>query len=205
MEWVTRYSGGDIFFGEGADSLKDSIHTANIPITDYYILKNGEVENANKNDEKFNVNGALDKDIDPINNQALDLAIASTKNLTCQVSGTQQSSTLSCDTNKESLSETNLHGKYGIVTVDKNIYKVILLMKPDNATIDEGDYDSSLSDVRTFSKSSSGLSGGAIAGIVIACVVVLIAASFADIMLRKPRTATLDNTTVSDLKTVENL
>ena len=98
---ITRYSGADIFFGEGADSLKDRIHTANIPITDYYILKNGEVENENKNDGKFNVNGALDKDIDPINNQALDLAIASTKNLTCQVSGTQQSSTLSCDTNKE--------------------------------------------------------------------------------------------------------
>ena len=202
---ITRYSGGDIFFGEGADSLKDSIHTANIPITDYYILKNGEVENENKNDGKFNINGALDKDIDPINNQALDLAITSTKNLTCQVSGTQQSSTLSCDTNKESLAETNLHGKYGIVTVDKNIYKVILLMKSNNATIDEGDYDSSLSDVRTFSKSSSGLSGGAIAGIVIACVVVLIAAAFAAIMLRKPRTTPLDNTTVSGLKTVENL
>ena len=202
---ITRYSGGDIFFGEGADSLKDRIHTANIPITDYYILKNGEVENENKNDGKFNVNGALDKEIDPINNQALDLAIASTKNLTCQVSGTQQSSTLSCDTNKESLVETNLHGKYGIASVDKNIYKVILLMKSNNATIDEGDYDSSLSDVRTFSKSSSGLSGGAIAGIVIACVVVLIAAAFAAIMLRKPRTAPLDNTTVSGLKTVENL
>ena len=202
---ITRYSGGYIFFGEGANSLKDRIHTANIPITDYYILKNGEVENENKNDGKFNVNGALDKEIDPINNQALDLAITSTKNLTCQVSGTQQSSTLSCDKNKESLSETNLHGKYGIVTVDKNIYKVILLMKSGNATIDEGEYDSSLSDVRTFSKSSSGLSGGAIAGIVIACVVVLIAASFAAIMLRKPRTAPLDNTTVSGLKTVENL
>ena len=70
---------------------------------------------------------SIDKDIDPINNQALDLAIASTKNLTCQVSGTQQSSTLSCDTNKESLSETNLHGKYGIVTVDKNIIRLFCL------------------------------------------------------------------------------
>ena len=79
-------------------------------------------------------------------------------------------------------------------------------MKPDNATIDEGDYDSSSSDIRTFSKSSSGLSGGAIAGIVIVCVVALIALALAIILLRKPQnTKHLDNTTVSGLKTVENL
>ena len=52
---------------------------------------------------------------------------------------------------------------------------------------------------RYYSKSSSGLSGGAIAGIVIACVVALAAASIAAIMLRKP--APVDNTTIVDLKT----
>ena len=50
-----------------------------------------------------------------------------------------------------------------------------------------------------YRKSSSGLSGGAIAGIVIACVAVLIAAAVAVIMLRKP-TPPIDNTTVVDLK-----
>ena len=136
----------------------------------------------------------------------MDLVINSNKNLTCQISGTQENSVLSCDTNKEPLDETNLHGKYGIVSVDKNIYKVFLLMKSDNATIDEGDYDSSLNGVHNFSKSSSGLSGGAIAGIVIACVVALIALALAIILLRKPQnTKHLDNTTVSGLKTVENL
>ena len=45
------------------------------------------------------------------------------------------------------------------------------------------------------SKSSSGLSGGAIAGIVIACVVVLVGAAVAVIMLRKPSSAPIDNTT----------
>ena len=203
---LTSYSGEDIFFGESANSLKDKIHTANIPFTDLYILKNGKVENTNKNDGKFNVNGTLDKEIDPINKQFLDLVINSNKNLTCQISGTQENSVLSCDTNKQPLDKTNLDGKYGIVSVDKNIYKVFLLMKSDNATIDEGDYDSSLSGAHNFSKSSSGLSGGAIAGIVIACVVALIAIALAIIMLRKPQnTKHLDNTTVSGLKTVENL
>ena len=50
-----------------------------------------------------------------------------------------------------------------------------------------------------YKKSSSGLSGGAIAGIVIACVAVLIAAAVAAIMLRKP-SPPVDNTTVVDLK-----
>ena len=50
-----------------------------------------------------------------------------------------------------------------------------------------------------YRKSSSGLSGGAIAGIVIACVAVLIAAAVAAIMLKKP-TPPIDNTTVVDLK-----
>ena len=54
-----------------------------------------------------------------------------------------------------------------------------------------------------YNKSSSGLSGGAIAGIVIACVVALAAASIAAVMLRKP-TPPVDNTTIVDLKT-ENI
>jgi hypothetical protein len=57
---------------------------------------------------------------------------------------------------------------------------------------------------RYYRKSSSGLSGGAIAGIVIACVVALAAASIAAIMLRKPAPP-IDNTTVVGLKTVENI
>ena len=52
----------------------------------------------------------------------------------------------------------------------------------------------------SYNKSSSGLSGGAIAGIVIACVVALAAASIAAIMLRKPTPPTYDNTTAVDLK-----
>jgi len=66
----------------------------------------------------------------------------------------------------------------------------------DNITDATGSKDSGSN---VYRKSSSGLSGGAIAGIVIACVVVLIAAAVAAIMLRKP-SPPIDNTTVVDLK-----
>ena len=67
----------------------------------------------------------------------------------------------------------------------------------DNITAATGGRDSGTSN--TYRKSSSGLSGGAIAGIVIACVAVLIAAAVAAIMLRKP-SPPIENTTVVDLK-----
>ena len=198
------YGGDEIFFGEGAESCKDQIESAPA-VAEYFTLKNGVVENTNPNDGQFNVNGALDKSIDPINNQVLNLTLSSSQNLACQVSGSTESSVLACDTNQESLSETNLHGKGGIATVDDTNYKVILTMNPDNATVTEGEYEESTSTSPKYSKSSSSLSGGDIAGIVIACVAVLIAAAVAAIMLRKPTPPPVENTTVTGLRTVENI
>ena len=57
---------------------------------------------------------------------------------------------------------------------------------------------------RFYSRSSSGLTGGAIAAIVIACVVAIIGASIAIIMFRKP-TPPIDNTTVVELRSADNI
>ena len=56
----------------------------------------------------------------------------------------------------------------------------------------------------TYKKSSSGLSGGAIAGIVIACAVVLIIASIIAMMLRKPSVPIKNNSSITELRSIDN-
>ena len=117
----------------------------------------------------------------------------------CFLSGVQSSTAdLTCDTSSNPLKTTvgKLHLSSGI----KNGETLFVEM---NNPGENGTYvitPSAGGNRYTYSKSSSGLSGGAIAGIVIACVVALAAASIAAIMLRKP-TPPVDNTTIVDLKT----
>ena len=118
----------------------------------------------------------------------------------CSISGTTNGveTELSCNTANAPLStsEKNMHLSSGnssdaVVSIETN--------NPNNDTV----IGSATGSNRFYSKSSSGLSGGAIAGIVIACVVALAAASIAAIMLRKP-SPPIDNTTVVNLKS-ENI
>ena len=196
---TTSYPGGDVYFADGAQANKDQIDKAP-SYAGVFVLKNGVVENTDENDGKFDIKGAMNNDITPIKDQNLDLAISTSQNLTCTVSGSTDSSVITCDTNKESMPETDLHGKSGLTSNNTKLY---LTMIKGNSTITEGEYEAASSP--TYRKSSSGLSGGAIAGIVIACVVVLIAAAVAAIMLRKPTPPPVDNTTVTGLQTVENM
>ena len=55
-----------------------------------------------------------------------------------------------------------------------------------------------------YRKISSGLSGGAIAGIVIACAVVLIIASIIAMMLRKSSVPIQNNSSITELRSIEN-
>ena len=54
-------------------------------------------------------------------------------------------------------------------------------------------------------KSGSGLSGGGIAGIVIACVVALVIASIVAIMLKKPKTRIQNTSSIIQANSVDNL
>jgi len=121
------------------------------------------------------------------------------KSYKCSISGTTNGveTELSCNTANDPLStsEQNMYLSSGnssdaVVSIETN---------PNNETV----FGPATGSNRFYSKSSSGLGGGAIAGIVIACVVVLAAASIAAIMLRKP-SPPIDNTTVVNLKS-ENI
>ena len=125
-----------------------------------------------------------------------------TKTYSCQIqektNGPQSS--LTCDTSSDPLKTTvgKMHLSSG--NSSDTLYSIEML-NPDSNSTTPVEYNGARNVF--YSKSSSGLSGGAIAGIVIACVVVLAAASIAAIMLRKP-SPPIDNTTVVNLKS-ENI
>ena len=125
------------------------------------------------------------------------------KSYLCKIQMTKSGSdsSLTCDTSSDPLKTTvgKIHLSSGNST-DKTLVSVEMLNSEENSTTPV-EYNGARNVF--YSKSSSGLSGGAIAGIVIACVVVLAAASIAAIMLRKP-SPPIDNTTVVNLKS-ENI
>ena len=119
---------------------------------------------------------------------------------------------LNCDTSRHAIrtSLRSLHLSSGVMNIsvtrrraEETIKQKLLMIEMEKYNNTET-FDYYTKSSNTYRKKSSGLSGGAIAGIVIACVVVLVAASIAAIMLRKP-TPPIDNTTVIGLKSADNL
>ena len=121
---------------------------------------------------------------------------------------------MTCETPNKNLKNPNAFNLDDSLSIGERV--VTLHMKegvstPVNWEVVSTDTDTTTTTAKTadavnnisYRKNSSGLSGGAIAGIVIACAVVLIAASIVAMMLRKPAPP-LDNTTVVGLKTVDN-
>lgn len=132
----------------------------------------------------------------------------------CTINSTNPYFILNCDTSRHSIrtSPKSLHLSSGVrnisltqsrraeVTAEQ---KLLMIEMEDYNNTNTVDYYTTGSNAK-YRKNSSGLSGGAIAGIVIACVVVLVAASIAAIMLRKP-SPPIDNSTVVGLKSTDNL
>ena len=129
----------------------------------------------------------------------------------CDIVSTDTSSgetTLECSGGDVNATTADLHLASGSNNKNTLNLNVKNWNEPNPTEIKTGKYydGGSPSNNIVYRKNSSGLSGGAIAGIVVACVVVLVAASIAAIMLRgsKP-TPPIDNTTVVGLRTVENI
>lgn len=193
----------DINFSEDASKAASNIENAKEQIDQVVVLQNGEIGTKNKG--KFAINGNL---VDTVKNDDTvvlylhDDITNSDKNISCLVTrNSGDAVSLNCDTNEENIS-ADLDSKSGM----DGTTKVFLNMKSGNERIEISDANSTTNSNAVYRKNSSGLSGGAIAGIVIACVVVLIAASVAALMLRKPTVAPpVDNTTAVQLRTVDNI
>lgn len=136
-----------------------------------------------------------------------DLSNNEMKTVSCKVNEIKTNSgscTIECDTVKTPLS-TNL----GNLTLAKssNPEKLYLKINTDKSK-DQNQLitSESINNSNVLSnKSSSGLSGGAIAGIVIACVAVLAAASIIAICLRRPKPVVDTTITVMGLQNGENI
>ena len=163
-------------------------------------------------DNKLIIKGIL-KPSDTLNqNQNFDLELYDLSNnemktVSCKVNEIKTNSgscTIECDTVKTPLS-TNL----GNLTLAKssNPEKLYLKINTDKSK-DQNQLitSESINNSNALSnKSSSGLSGGAIAGIVIACVAVLAAASIIAICLRRPKPVVDTTITVMGLQNGENI
>ena len=189
----------DISFTEDAKNAGSDLETAEGNVDKTLILQNGVL--GGKTGNKFTINGDL---VEIENGKTINLNLDS--KIPCKVkrTGTGDAVQLNCDTNGASV-DSNLFFKSGM----EGTTKVFLNMTDETSHIKiTGDNSTDPNDNGRsyYRKSSSGLSGGAIAGIVIACVVALIAASIAAIMLRKPTVAQpVENTTAVQLRTVENI
>ena len=195
----------DINFSEDASKAASSIESAKDNVNKVVILQNGIIASQNK--DQFTIAGNLVDDVkdgDPLTLDLYDELTISNKKILCSVKrNSGQAVEVNCDTNGENL-KAGLNFKSGM----DGATKVFLNMTDENAIIEINDSNSTTPSGNNvvYRKNSSGLSGGAIAGIVIACVVALIAASIAVLMLRKPTvTPPIDNTTAVQLRSVDNL
>ena len=102
----------------------------------------------------------------------------------------------------------SLHRSSGYVTVNNKTSEVSLDLKENADTVNinsaSGNSTNPSRNPTFFRKNSSGLSGGAIAGIVIACAIALIIATVLAMFLKGSKAPTNNNSTVVGLKTFDN-
>ena len=176
----------------------ENIQNKTQEINNYYILNESIYDDLNNN--RFTIKGIMD-DCD-INDKEVTITLYPNKdeerNVVCKVIKNQTDDyQMRC--NAQNRIKASLDSAYGI-TDQNNV--ITIYMKEGFGEINTG---SEISNRLYSKKSGSGLSGGGIAGIIIACVVALVIASIVAIMLKKPKTRIQNTSSIIQANSVDNL
>ena len=175
----------------------ENIQTKTQNISNYYILNESIYDDLNNN--RFTIKGIMEHNI---NDKEVNITLfhneVEERNVVCKVIKNQINDyQMRC--NAQNRINASLVSAYGI-TDQNNV--IIIYMKEGFEIINTG---SEISNRLYSKKSGSGLSGGGIAGIVIACVVALVIASIVAIMLKKPKTRIQNTSSIIQANSVDNL
>ena len=191
----------DISFSQEIEKELENIQTQDEQINNYYVLKDAYYTDLNG--YRFTIKGTLDRNNTNDNNVNFTLYhnqdSNDERNVDCKVIKKEKEDyQIRCDSKKKiSASLVSVNG----VTENKNI--ITLNMKENYGTIETGNGTNVYN--KMYKKSGSGLSGGGIAGIIIACVVALIIASIVAIMLKKPNPPAPNSSSIFQANSVDNL
>ena len=183
------------FDQEAAQEASNLVETKTYKVSG--VLDNSKVEFAQNS---FKITGtpkpsSLVSGVSEIPMQFIDYSSGrpKTKNITCTVSS---STTLECPQSIRSYITNITQAK----STDESILLNINIADEETGNL----VGTTGGNNSVYRKSSNGLSGGAIAGIVVACVAVIAAATVAAIMLRKPK-APIETISAVNLQSVENI
>ena len=191
----------ELSFSHKIEKDLENIQNKNKAINKYYILNDCIYDDLNNN--RFTIKGIMD--YRDINDKEVNITLyhngVEERNVVCNVIKNQTNDyQIRC--NAQNRIKASLVSAYGI-TDQKNV--ITIYMKDGFDEINTGNTGTEIKNRMYLKKSGSGLSGGGIAGIVIACVIALVIASIIAIVLRRPKTRIKNTSSIIQANSVDNL